>query len=236
MRFGASLFAVLGAGACSDASVPFEEIGVTQEPITQTLNFQDGAYVFDPPLPYSGTRDSRISAASPSTNYGNSALCGAAGGPNEISCVLLWFNLGSYVPASAAIVSATIFLNVIDATSSTYNVYELKQHWKESAVTWNDVVNSTPAGPHPWQVPGAKGANDRGALVGTLTGAVGIRSIQLNSTGLALIQSWILNGNSDVNGFIIANESATDLILFYASEATTIANRPRLQVTFNSVN
>jgi hypothetical protein len=147
--------------------------------------------------------------------------------------VLLWFNLGSYIPASAAITSATIYLNVIDSTSSTYNVYELKQHWKENAVSWNNVAIA-PVGPIPWQVPGAKGANDRGALVGTLTGAVGFRSITLNSIGLALIQTWILNGDSDVHGFIIASESATDPMLFYTSETTTIANRPRLQVTFSS--
>jgi hypothetical protein len=171
--------------------------------------------------------DAQILQVSPSTNYGNLASCevdGDDGSGVDKSCLLRWDV--SSIPTDAVVQSATITLLATDGTPNTYNVYALKRTWSESSVTWNRATTSSS-----WQTAGALGANDRGAVIGTVTGS-GTRVITVNAAGIALIQDWVRGGTNA--GIIIADASATDGIDFASSEYATVASRPKLTVTYST--
>jgi hypothetical protein len=220
---------VTGAGACSgydpEQTHEDENIAQLEQPLgsSMSLSFQNGAL---PSSAYAGNTDATIKQANPTTNYGNATTLeadGDDGGGVDKSVLLQWSV--SAIPAGSVVQSASITLRVTNATNNVYNLYEVRRSWNESQVTWNNAVSGAP-----WATAGAQGSTDRGAVVGTVTGAVGTRTITLNSAGIALVQSWV-NGGTNA-GVIIASTTNPDGIDFASSENGTVANRPKLNVTF----
>ncbi|KYF51494.1 hypothetical protein BE08_22510 [Sorangium cellulosum] len=217
----AALPALAVVHACA-ADEDIEEVLEARQALT-TVSFQQGSL---PSSSYSGSTDATIKEGAATTNFGAATTCEADGDDGsgvDKSCLLKWTVSG--IPAGSTVRSASITLEVTDGSSNTYNLYEVKRSWSESAVTWNNATGSTT-----WATAGAKGSTDRGGLVGSVTGGTGSRTITLNAAGVALVQAWV-DGTSN-NGIIIASTSNTNGIDFASSEHATAAQRPKLTITY----
>jgi hypothetical protein len=154
-----------------------------------TISFQDGV---SPTSGYTGTHDTYLNDDEPSDNYGSSTEILIDGSPNDYGTLLKWDV--SSIPSGESIQSASITLTAFNNTSDIYEVYEMKRDWVESQATWNEYASG-----NNWQTSGAQGANDRGTTVlGTITGGTGAKTINLNSSGIALIQSWVDNSSTNL--------------------------------------
>jgi hypothetical protein len=176
---------------------------------------------------YSGMTDTTIRSDATKTNYGNSTTLLADGSPDY--AILMRWDLSS-IPTSRTAASATVTLNVVDATSHIYELYALKRSWTESNASW---TNAASGNGNKWQVAGASGANDRETtLMGTLSAAgTGSLTITLTPYGLSKLNSWIKTPSSNF-GFIIQDYTTTDGIDLTSSEGTAVSQRPALTITY----
>ena len=202
-----------------------EDVGEAQQLLGApvTVSFQNGVL---PTSSYAGNTDSSIKQATATTNFGNATTLEADGDDGsgvDKSALLRWTLSG--IPAGSIVQSASITLNNINESNNTYNVHEVRRAWNESQVTWQNAATGAP-----WATAGALGATDRGAIVGTATGPVGTTTINLNAAGVALVQQWV-NGGANA-GVVIAHATNTNGIDFASSEDATLANRPRLNITY----
>ena len=194
-----------------------------------TISFQDGV---SPDSGYFGTLDTVLSQNDPSINYGGDISLyvdgdDPSGSGNDLSTMLYWDI--STIPTGSTIQEVSITLNVFNASSHIYQVYEMKRDWVESESTWN-LFSST----NGWETPGALGSQDRGEVgFGSFSpGVIDTSVIYLSNEGVALIQSWVDRPTSN-HGFIFANTSATDGVDFDSSEASTATTRPKLTVRYS---
>ena len=230
-RLGVAITAVAAAAAVACSSADLDEVGDAEDvgeiermlgtPVT--VSFQNGVL---PTSSYSGNTDASIKQASATTPFGGATTLEADGddtGGADKSALLKWTLSG--IPAGSIVQSASITLRNVNESNQTYNLYEVRRQWNESQVTWQQAATGSS-----WATAGALGAADRGALVGTVTGPVGNVTINLNAAGIALVQSWV-NGSNNA-GVVIAHASNTNGIDFASSEDATLANRPRLNITY----
>ncbi len=224
---GAGLLAAATAAACGPEGTAVEGEDVDEasyELVTPvTVSFQNGV---SPTSAYAGMVDSTIRQAAATTNYGAATTCEADGDDGsgvDKSCLLQWALSG--IPSGSTVQSATITLRITDASSNTYNLYELKRAWNESQVTWNKPNSATN-----WATAGALGATDRGSIVGSITGSVGSKTVTLNAAGIAMVQGWV-SGSSN-SGIAIADASVTNGIDFASSEHATVSYHPILTITY----
>ncbi len=192
-----------------------------------TVHFQDGVY---PSSSYAGTKDTYISQNNATTAYGSATTLMVDGDdPNgstyDKNILIRWDT--SSIATTKKVVSASITVNVVDASNHTYNIYEMKRAFSQSGSTWNVFASGSN-----WEVAGGNGSSDRGSTVlGTMTGTTGTKTFSLNASGIALVQKWI-NTPSSNNGLIILNSSSTDGFDFSSREAATASQRPRLTITY----
>ncbi len=192
----------------SEAATGRPKITITYLVGGGTLDFQDGVA---PNSGYSGTRDAHVRQPFPNNNYGSVTSLRAdnedSGG--EVFSVISW-DLSS-IPSSATVNSVSITLDLSDGSGSTHNIWEVINSWSENTVTWNNI----------------------GPIGGTLLGSIpptgsGEITINLNASGIALVQDWV-DGSSANNGIIIRTTGSNDGIGFDSREAT---NPPKISVTF----
>src|SRR5919202_3079826 len=168
--------------------------------------------------------DTHILENAPKKNYGTVTSLGAGGdepaGTGKDQSALLKWDL-STIPAGSKISSASVTLNVTNTSTQTYQAYELKRPWVESAATW-----PLYAAANSWQTAGAKGSLDRGVtVVGSVSpSTTGNQTFALSP---ALVQGWVDNPASN-NGIIIANATNTDGFAFSSRETSTSSLRPQL--------
>src|SRR5829696_4718064 len=176
------------------------------------------------------TADTYILENSPKKNYGTATSLGVGGdqpaGTGKDKSALLKWDL-STIPAGSKISSASVTLNVTNNSTETYQAYELKRPWVESATTWRLY-----AAGNSWQIAGARGSLDRGT---TVAGNVSPSTTGKQTFTLSpdVVQSWVDNPASN-NGIIIANESNTDGFDFSSREATLTSNSPQITVTYGA--
>jgi uncharacterized protein YjiK len=184
-----------------------------------TLSFQDGT------SGYSGTRDTWIESGAPTANHGTDATLYIDGSP-DLSSLVYW-DL-TIIPPGSIVQSVDIQTNVQDASSTAYELYELKRPWVESEATWNQFAPG-----QNWQTAGAQGSQDKGSTVlGAISGSsTGSNTTSLNSAGIALVQSWIDDPNSN-HGLIIQNYNNSNGLDLSSSEAATVLQRPKLTVRY----
>lgn len=197
--------------------------------VQRTDSFQDGAA---PTPDYAGTRDAYISENAPNTNYGAAAELLAdgddPGGTGRDLSSLLRFDVSS-IPSEAVVEGVSLEISVFNVSGNSYSFYPLIRAWDESAVTWNRASAGID-----WGRPGAMDdESDRdGTLVGEVSApATGLATISLNADGVAMVQGWVDDSQSN-HGFILAGAGNTDGLDFYSSEAATATGRPRLNVTY----
>ena len=202
-----------------------------------TVDFQEGADG------YSGMFDTYIHEENPTYNYGNSSpLMLDSDDPynsdNDVSALLYW-DLSS-IPAGSMLELASITVYVEDETASGspgYNMYATTQSWTEGSgdgeatgdgATWNTYngANSWPGG--------AGGAADKEStpLANFAASSTGFYSVNLNADGIALLQGWINEPEAN-KGFMIHAGTETNGLDFTSREGTTVANRPKLTLTYS---
>ena len=176
------------------------------------------------------TADTYILENAPRKNSGTAKPLGVDGdepaGSGRDKATLLKWDL-STIPAGSKISSASVTLNVTNNSTETYQAYDLKRPWVESAATW-----LLYAAANPWQIAGAKGSLDRGAkVVGNVSpSTTGKHTFDLSP---AMVQSWVDNAASN-NGITIANATNTDGFDFSSREVTTSNLGPQLNVTYTA--
>jgi VCBS repeat-containing protein len=197
--------------------------------LLSVTSFQDGVF---PSTLYDGTRDVSIFASDADTNFGDEAILRAdaeqSSSPGSSVWSLISFDL-SDIPAAATVNSVSLSVNITNTTAEPgFHLFELKTPWVESQATWIGPSEGTT-----WEEPGATDPSDAGTtILGTLPGiATGPLEVSLNGDGVALVQSWIENAETN-HGFILANADNDNSMRFDSREGTTAANRPRLTVDF----
>ena len=214
----------------SGKSVMFE-FDAPAPPVVQTLvagsspteiSFQDGLF---PNVAYVGTSDTQINGSAATQNHGTSQTLEMAG--NSGSAALLKWDV-SAIPSDSILVSAAIELNVTDPTAQDYEVYALQKAWDELSATWQQFADG-----QNWSGDGAGGPGDHGiATLGSLGApSSGTVLINLNDAGLAAVQSWINDADSNF-GVILKDYLASDAAAISAREAAVAAQRPKLAVNF----
>ncbi|OAH59240.1 metallophosphoesterase [Domibacillus aminovorans] len=202
--------------------------GSTPPPASNSKSFQNGVL---PTTSYAGNLDTYISQNALTTNYGNVTTLLVDGdepsaSSKDVSSILKWDV--SAIPAGITVTSANITLNVVDPSTQTYELYEMKRNWSESSATWNQYASGSN-----WATAGANGSTDRGTTVlGTITASAnGAYTINLNTAGIALVQSWI-NNPAVNNGMILMDGANSNGLDFSSSEASTTSQRPKLTVNY----
>ncbi|MCE1252216.1 MAG: DNRLRE domain-containing protein [Anaerolineae bacterium] len=151
----------------------------------------------------------------------------------------------SSIPAGATITAASMSYYVTDAaTTYAYSLYQLRRAWVEgtndgtagTGASWNYYG----AGTGSWAATGAQDtSSDRYDInlwdANTSTfAATGNVTIDLNSSGVAVIQSW-LNNSAGNYGITIQNYSGTAADnLAFASRENTSYTKPTLNVCYNT--
>lgn len=162
----------------------------------------------------SATHDTFISSANRNTNYDGSndqlLADGDDGDYGEMQSLIKW-DLSS-VPSCATIETASVEINVFNASSDRYAIFAGAGNWSETNATWNSVG-------------GYSQQADR--LASFSPGFEGLNRITLNSAGVVAVQSWLSGGNY---GIVIADDGATDGIDFNDRET---GPAPVLALTYN---
>ena len=153
----------------------------------------------------------------PSSNFGSAVAIladGADGSNGELVSLLKW-NLSS-IPAGSTVTSASLILQVFNQTNNVYNLRAMLASWSEGGATWNNTLPKT---------------NHGSQIIGSFTPtATGSYQINLNATGIALVQGWI-NGSAN-NGITLETGGTTDGIDMRSSQYGTVAQRPRLTIVY----
>ncbi len=209
----------LGASATA-----IETITVLGPPASNYV-FQDGVY---PDAGYAGTRDTKLLSDSPDTAFGSQSELEVDGAPE--GTVLMSWDLSS-IPPGTTIQSARITLDVTNPSFDTYELYGVNRVWDESSATWQNASTG-----NSWNRPGASGSSDRESVVVGVIGAyeTGLDTFELNQDGIALIQSWVDNPNTN-RGFAIQDfDDAWDGLDFSSRESSVASLRPKLEIETGS--
>lgn len=205
----------LGASASA-----FEAVLVSG-PAAASYDFQDGVF---PTSGYQGTRDTKLWSDRPGTVFGSASELEVDGAPE--GTVLMSWDI-SAIPPGTIIQSARITLDITNPTFDAYELYGANRIWDENSASWQNASTG-----NAWNEPGASGFSDRGSTVVGVIGSstTGVETFELNQDGVALIQSWVDNPNTN-RGFVLQDfDTAWDGLDFSSRESSAATLRPRLTV------
>jgi len=190
--------------------------------------FQDG---LAPSPDYDGTFDTYIREASATTNYGLATTLQVdgdepSGTGTDMSILLAWDI--SEIPADATVLTATIYLSAVNVSSGPYFCDALLRPWDQTQATWNQATSSTA-----WGAPGALAASDRDSVTLCTVSApgLGLLSINLNTDGVAMVQSWV-DGSVANYGMVISDSATSNGADFESSESGNAMDRPKLEIVY----
>jgi len=136
----------------------------------------------------------------------------------------------SSIPVGKTVTAVNITINVTDPGPQAYEIYALRRAWDESQATWQRASSGTN-----WTTAGAHNtSSDRENIVlGSMnSSSTGIKTFSLNSNGITKVRSWVTNPSSNHEFVIIDYVNNTNGLDFSSSENSTVANRPKLTVTY----
>jgi hypothetical protein len=190
--------------------------------------------------------DTNIRLSTLTTNYGSdlNLYVGVTNGPDKVYRTLMEFSLAG-IPAGATVNHCMLAVNVTQRTNPTAgHVHRLcSQHWldgegqSEAQATWNEGKTG-----FPWTVAGAAGSTADCSAGGDYTTTDAISYTPPTGTGpftfpdlkvlcqdaVANQAGWLrLRISQDLEG------TQSNLIKLDSSETNTVANRPRLTVTWS---
>ena len=165
---------------------------------------------------YSGAEDTYVAEGRANTNYGSDSVLesdGDDGSRDELIALLQWDV--SSIPAGVTVTDASITLRVNNRTNNVYNFWEMLASWNEGSATWNNTLPES----------------NRGVGIGNFTPtSTGTYTINLNSAGISLVQSWIDGGVN--NGITIESGGTRNGVQVRSSEYGTQSRRPLLSITY----
>lgn len=175
---------------------------------------------------YSGTEDTYISLASPTTNFGTNNSLGVA--PNDRT--LIRFTGLTNIPSNAIVSAVTLFIDRSAGSGvGTYSLYKCLRPWVEAQATHN--IYSTG---NAWTTAGAQDTtNDHDPTVlASLVDPVGDWTFASGAGLVALVQGWI-DGSITNNGFLIQEPSGATFRTMKSSAVGILdGERPKLTVTY----
>ncbi|WP_254512720.1 DNRLRE domain-containing protein [Anatilimnocola floriformis] len=221
-----TISATLNDGAGS-TSLPISKTIVVG--MRRTTSFQNGADVGNGA--YAGTADIQISQANPATAYPTGATAeglGVVGSATAASQTLLRFdnifgNGPGQIPLGSIITSAYLDLDVNnDGNGPVFR--RMLTGWDANTSTWNSLTNGI-------QADDIEARSTFGSTLNNAAGTGATTGVGTVSVGVTTdLQAWS-NGAAN-NGWAIMPfaASASDEIRFSASEAVTLADRPKLRI------
>lgn len=212
----------------------YEAVWHFGETATGTNDFQDGV---SPTAGYAGTEDLNLESGTPTANQNADTTIqvdGAACSGGGATCrPLMQWDISS-IAASCEVTSASITINVTNATGSRYAVFGVRRNWGETTATWN-----TYDGASNWTTAGvADTTNDRYStdlMNGNADGGFGSASAgsvthNFDSDGFSYIQD-LIDGVTTNNGFVFYDEAGdTDSYQWSYRVVTPATNRPKLTI------
>jgi hypothetical protein len=172
--------------------------------------------------------DAGLTELAPTTNNGAATTLKVDGvdpdpGGGDLYAALRW-DL-SQIPSGATVSSASVTLEITNATVHTYGAYDLKRAWNESQLSWNQASTGTP-----WATAGAKGTTDRGAKVADV--APTKKQSYTFTIPTSIVQGWLDNPSSS-NGILLADPtSGTTNWDTFAFDTKEGATPPKLTINF----
>ncbi|HET9952965.1 MAG TPA: DNRLRE domain-containing protein [Polyangiaceae bacterium] len=213
----------IGYVACSNTE-PLET-AARRQALSIAQSFQRGV---SPDATYLGTADATLRQSAPGQNLGAAITCAVDGADRsglDTSCLFYWDV--SSIPPGSIIAEARISIRITRGSSNVYDIYELLRPWSENQTTWNIARIGSP-----WNAPGASAADDRGAWLGTITGATNTtQTVTLNEAGLARVRAWVEDPSSNA-GLIVAHTTNSRELGMATGEHPTLAYRPTLSITY----
>lgn len=178
-----------------------------------TVSFQDGVNG------YTGTQDTSLRSSSPTTNNGSNVALEIDS--SSVKHTLLRFDdiFGAgngQIPTGATIQSATLEFTGFDPGDPP-SLHRMLTSWSESS-TYDELGNGV-------QADGVEAATTVDA---TFSGSTGSHSLNVT----AALQAWLADPASNLGWAFLPSDS--DGIDLHSSEASTIADRPKLSVTYVS--
>jgi hypothetical protein len=191
--------------------------GFVPPPPTTTVMLQDGVNG------YTGTRDTYTYDVSPGTVRGSETTMVQDKNPTDDRLSLLSFDLSS-VPANAMITSASLDFYV-DTEGQGFNMHRMKVPWDEATVTFTSIGNRHFAADDV-DAEAAVDANWPG--VDTYVGPITV------PVPASTIKDWI-DGTMTNNGWLMIATDVDDGQQLRTREHPTVADRPKLSVTYTLI-
>jgi hypothetical protein len=207
---GAAAIADTVGNSMTSQTLSFEIDTTVQQ--TVTVSFQDGVNS------YNGTVDTYVTGDSTGSSFGSATTLEVDDGSGDEQTLIRFddiFGGGTgQIPIGATIQSAT--LEVVNSNGGgNPNMHRMLAAWSGSS-TWN----SLGAGVSP------NGVEAIASVDGSLPGNIGTASVDVTAALLA----WASDPSSNLGWAFLPTSS--DGVDTHSSEATTIANRPKLTVTY----
>jgi len=217
-------FALPSASGAAGTPLTLVFLVIDPAPGETAVSFQDGV---SPSPAYAGTRDTEVCELKTDRTAGTAKKIEADGGLDDAGkdrYALLRWDV-SAIPAGSVVRSAWITFHVVGGGSRrAYSLYELKREWVEKEATWIHA-----AGGKPWEMPGAKGPQDRGEAAGTLPASKdGPSTFPLDP---AVVQGWV-NRPAANFGLLLANSDSSDGIQVASREHDAVLERPKLTIVW----
>ncbi|MCG8671982.1 MAG: DNRLRE domain-containing protein [Pseudomonadales bacterium] len=166
---------------------------------------------------YQGAEDTHIAKGSRHKNWGNLGSLNADGFSlrhTEFVTLLKW-NIAK-IPKDAEVIGASLTFKVFNWSNGTFHLIEALSEWSEQLATWDNTYSQ----------------QFEGRRVGSFSPvSTGTKIIELDEQGLALIQEWVRDPDSN-NGFIIRSSGDTNGFDMHSSEYSTVYKRPKLTVFY----
>ncbi|NBD19260.1 DUF4347 domain-containing protein [Aquabacterium fontiphilum] len=197
---------------------------VSWQQVLPTVTFRDGENG------YTGTEDTGLEQLGPNNNNSaDTVIYAGRSGTYDAFQILFKFNdivggSASQIPLGATITDVKLVLTITNQstfTNPTFSIYRMLTSWSDTS-TWNSMGS------------GVDGIEAR--LIADVTLAEsGNKTYTVGSTAalVATVQGWV-NDPSTNHGWYIFNDDYSSRVGFASSEAATIAQRPRLEVTFTA--
>lgn len=211
-------------------------IVIVDESEEAQASFQQGVF----PLPsYVGATDTKLQSDDAEANFGADESLFVDESP-FYSTVMRW-DLTAIAPG-IEVVAAEMAVDVVNATSDSYEIYPVLRPWNEESATWTMASSGVP-----WSSAGAEFSVDAldaasvaaglGESMGSLTAGVnGPASVVFTDAGRMWLARWI-NEPASNHGFVIQNfAGAEDGLDFRSSEATEPELRPRLDLRYRTAH
>ena len=207
-------------GAISSSRQPTTNGG--RAPASLTLTFQQGVGG------YSGATDTYIHATDPTNHAGSATLTvDVSPGPQQalVRFGALFASEGGPIPTGSTITSATLTINISNASASTIGFHPMLQPWADTALyaTFGSAPWNATAGIQLDNVEAATAADASRSFP-----ALGPQTVDVT----ARVQAWAADPSSNF-GWVV-NETVDDSVVFDSSEGATAGNRPQLSVTYDA--